>query len=78
LSNLGLEEVIRETSLDMRGTILDKSLQILAYVDDVIIGRYRRTVKEAYIQLKKPAQQMGLSNNQEITKFMEVSSNETK
>jgi sorting nexin-29 len=37
LFNLALEKVIRETSLDIRGTILHKSLQILAYADDVVI-----------------------------------------
>jgi hypothetical protein len=55
LFNLTLEKVIRETSLDIRGTILHKSLLILAYAEDVIIGRYERTVKEADIKLKKAA-----------------------
>jgi hypothetical protein len=53
-------------------------LQILAYADDVVIGRYERTVHEAYIKLKKAAQQMGPTINQEKTKFMEVSNNKTK
>jgi hypothetical protein len=54
LFSLALEKAIRETSLDIRGTILHESLQILAYADDVvIIGRYEGTVKEAYIKLNK-------------------------
>jgi uncharacterized protein (UPF0210 family) len=70
LFNVALEKVIRETSLDIRGTTLHKSLQILAYVDD-IIGRYERTVKEVYGKLMKAAQQMRLTTNK-------VSNNKTK
>jgi hypothetical protein len=43
-----------------------------------IIGRYEITVKEAYIKLKKAAQQMELTINQEKTKSMEVISNKNK
>jgi hypothetical protein len=59
LFNLALE-VIGETSLDIISTILHKSLQILAYAD-VIVGRYERTIEEAYIKLNKAVQQMGLN-----------------
>jgi hypothetical protein len=46
-----LEKVIREIRLDI-GTILHKSLWILAYADDDIIGRYEKTVKETSIKFK--------------------------
>jgi hypothetical protein len=49
----------------------------LAYADD-IIGRYERTVKEAYIKLKYAAQQMRITISQEKTKFMKAISNKTK
>jgi hypothetical protein len=79
LFNLALQEVIAETSLDTRGTILHKPLQILAYADDVAtIGRYERTVKESYVKLKKAAPQMGLTINEEKTRYMEVGSNKPK
>jgi hypothetical protein len=46
--------------LDITGTILHKSVQILAYADDiVIIGRYERATKEIFIQLETAAKQMG-------------------
>jgi hypothetical protein len=32
-----LEKVVREAILDIKGTILHKSLQILAHADDVVI-----------------------------------------
>jgi hypothetical protein len=54
-----LEKVIRETRLDIRDTILHKSLQILAYADDDIIGRYGRTVKETYISSSKQHNKWG-------------------
>jgi hypothetical protein len=58
LFNLALEKVIRETNLDIRGTILHKSLQIFAYADDgYIISRCEKTVKEACIKLRKAEQQ---------------------
>jgi hypothetical protein len=63
LFSLAPEKAIRKTSLDVRDILL-KSVQILAYVADYILGRYERTVKEAYIKLKKAAEQMGLAFSQ--------------
>jgi len=38
--NIALEKVIRDAAVNIRGTIFYKSLQILAYADDIdIIGR---------------------------------------
>jgi sorting nexin-29 len=40
LFNISLEKVIRDAEVETRGTIFNKSAQILAYADDiVIIGR---------------------------------------
>jgi sorting nexin-29 len=45
LFNIALEKAVRVAGLDIRGTILHKSVQILAYADDiVIIGRYERGI----------------------------------
>ena len=43
-----LEEVVRQANLDIRRTILHKSMPILAYADDVIVGRYKNAVKDAF------------------------------
>jgi hypothetical protein len=41
LFNTALEKAVREVGLDIRATILHKSVQILPHADDlVIIGRY--------------------------------------
>jgi hypothetical protein len=46
LFNTALEKAVRVAGLDIRGTILHKSVQILAYADDdVIMGRYERAIK---------------------------------
>jgi hypothetical protein len=52
LFNTALKKAVRVAGLDIRGTILHKSVQILAYADDIVInGRYERAIKEAFIQL---------------------------
>ena len=74
LFNLALEKCIRDSGLNRRGTLWGRSLQLLAYADDIdIIGRSERAVKEAFQALEASAINMGLSINEDKTKFMEVS-----
>jgi len=64
LFNIALEKVVREANLDIRGTKLHKSLQILAYADDaVIVRRYENAVKDTLNRLEMEAQKMGLMIN---------------
>jgi hypothetical protein len=59
LFNSALEKAVGETNLDIRGTILHKSVQILAYADDdVIVARYENSVKDAFNRLQKASQKM--------------------
>jgi sorting nexin-29 len=45
LFNIALDKALRVAVLDIRGTTLQKSIQILAYADDiVIIGGYERGI----------------------------------
>ena len=47
LFNLALEKVIRDSQMETKGTVCNKSTQILAYTDDaVIIGRSIDAMKE--------------------------------
>ncbi|GFX71057.1 reverse transcriptase domain-containing protein [Trichonephila clavipes] len=50
-----------------------QSLQLLAYEDDIdIIGRSEKAVKEAFRGLEISATNMGLTINEDKTKFMET------
>jgi hypothetical protein len=60
---------MRVAGSDTRGTILHKSVQILAYIDIALIGRYERTVKEAFIQPETAAKQKGVMINYIKTKY---------
>jgi sorting nexin-29 len=62
---ISLETVIRDTAVNIRCTIIYKSVQILAYADDIdIIGRTRATMIEAYTSLEKATKGMNLFINQ--------------
>jgi sorting nexin-29 len=59
--------------IETKGTIYNKSTQILAYADDiVIVGRSTYALKETMKKLMKAAQVMGLTVNMQKTKYMEV------
>ena len=74
LFNITLEGIVRRSEIDTRGTIYNKSTQILAYADDVdIVGRNVRCVKETYLALEKAANKIGLKVNEAKTKYMIVS-----
>jgi hypothetical protein len=50
--------------VESRGSIINKSVQILAYADDrVIIRRSLAVVKETFIHIEKAAKEMGLTIN---------------
>lgn len=73
LFNLALEKVIRESEIDTRGTIFNKSIQLLAYADDIdIIGRSERVVREAFSKLEIAAKKMGLTVNEGKTKYLQT------
>jgi hypothetical protein len=65
LFNISLENIIRDAEVETRGTIISKSVQMLAYaVDIVIIGRSLAVVKETFISMEKAAKEMGLTVNE--------------
>jgi hypothetical protein len=73
LFNIALEGVIRRAEIQTSGSIFTKSIQLLAFADDIdIIGRNIRVVKDAYLRLEKEANRIGLRVNEDKTKFMMV------
>jgi sorting nexin-29 len=79
LFNIALEKVIRDLGIERRGIIYYKSVQVLAYANDLdISGSSERDVKEAFIKLNNEAQEMGLNINEEKTKYKETTAEPTK
>jgi hypothetical protein len=77
LFNTALEKVVRDVGINRRGTILYKSVQILAFADDIdIIGRTQKSMREAFLNLERAAKKMNLQINQNKTKYMPVTKNE--
>jgi len=76
LFNIALKKFIRDVAVNTRGTIFYKSVQILAYADDIdIIGRTQAAMIEAFTTLEKAAKGMNLLINQEKTKYMPLTKN---
>jgi hypothetical protein len=68
LFNIALEKVIREAGVQTRGTIFYKSVQILAYADDVdIVGRSLCAMEEAFLAIESAGRKMGLVINETKT-----------
>lgn len=71
LFNLCLEHVIRRIPLNAQGTIYTRSLQYMAFADDVVLlGRNSRTLVEALQHMSEGSRHLGLQINREKTKFM--------
>jgi hypothetical protein len=71
LFNTALEKIIRDANIIQRGNIFCKSVQILAYADDIdIISRSPKSLQEATIALDRAARRMGMEINQAKTKYM--------
>jgi len=71
LFNIALEKVIRDSGIQTRGTKFFKTVQILAYADDInLMARTTPGLNEAFLKLEKSARNMGLIINQEKTVYM--------
>jgi sorting nexin-29 len=71
LFNLAQEKVIRNAGIQTNGTIFYKSVQLLAYADDIdIIARFQTALKKAFLSLERAAGEMGLNINEEKTKYL--------
>jgi hypothetical protein len=59
LFNIALEKVVGDSGTETKGTIHNKTIQILAYADDIVlVGRTIGVLKEAVINLNKAAKEI--------------------
>jgi len=66
-----LEYAIRKSGIETRATIFYKSVQVMAYADDiVIIDRSLASMKEDFQLLEEASEGVGLVINEGKTKYM--------
>ena len=63
--------MLRKVGVHRNGTIFYKSVQLLAYADDIdIIGRTMRDVTAAFSAIERESAKIGLAVNEGRTKYM--------
>lgn len=76
LFNIVLEKAVRSSNVDVNNTIYRKSVQVLAYADDIdIVTRSVRQLNETFTELQREAAKLGLKVNEDKTKYMRASTN---
>jgi len=71
LFNVVLGKVMRHIQIDKGESIYTRTLQILAYADDVnLIGRSTGRLNDAVVQMEEGANEVGMRINEEKTKYM--------
>ena len=71
LFNIALEKAIRDSGIDADGIIYHKSVQILAYADDIdIVARNSEALREAFLSLEAAAKEVGLVVNSKKTMYL--------
>ena len=77
--NIVLERIVQNSTVNTRGTIFQRSIQLLGYADDIdIIGRSKRDVSGAFLRIATEAKKMGLVVNEGKTKYMLSSKKDTE
>lgn len=73
LFKIVLERVIRKSDVNIRGNIFRKSVQILAFADDIaLVARSKKYLIEAFEAIDREASPTGLIINQDKTKYFPV------
>jgi sorting nexin-29 len=71
LFNIALQKAIIDSRIQTNGHIFAKSVQIIAYADDVVlIARTREDLAEGFHSLESAAVRTGLKINENKTKYM--------
>jgi hypothetical protein len=73
LFNIALEMVVSDPGMETTAAIDNKTIQILAYADDIVlVGRTTDVLKDAIRNLSEAAKNMILTVNLQKTKYKEV------
>jgi hypothetical protein len=68
---LCLEKVIRNIDINPGGSVYNRTLQVLAYADDVdLVARNTARLAEGFVELEVAACRTGLIVNEKKTKYM--------
>jgi hypothetical protein len=68
-----LEKAVRNSGIQIGWHIFKKSVQLLAYADDIVLlGRTRSRLEEAFPDLERAVGRIGLKINQDKTKYMVI------
>jgi hypothetical protein len=77
LLNVVLEVIVRRANLQTTATIYNKETQLLAYAVDIdIVGRSQSAVRDAYLALEREAVKVGLTINEQKTRYMIAAGND--
>lgn len=69
--NLALEYIVRKTQVDVNATIINRSVQLVGYADNLnILGRSLPAMKETFLELEEAAREIVLKINEEKTKMV--------
>jgi hypothetical protein len=76
--NIALEKVIQDARINTRGTIFQRSHQIIGYAYDLdILAHNQQELETVFEELEGNARQLGLKVNEKKTKYMLVTPKET-
>jgi hypothetical protein len=70
--NTASEKVVRDWRIETEAIMYNKTIQMLAYADDIVlVGRTIDVLKEEIINLSKAVKETGLAINPQEAKYIE-------
>lgn len=67
-----MQKVIKDSEIETKRNVYNKSTQIVAHADDLVTGRSTDVLKETMNELMKEIQVTGLTINMQKSKYIEV------
>ena len=70
-----MQKIIKDSEMETKGNVYNKSTQILSHANDIVTGRSTDVLKETMKELMKAAQVMGLKIHMQKIIYIEVRRN---